>query len=79
MSVDKCTSSTVVDKNVDDPTAAEAPAPDKPARGMADEEDEGDKDGQGTPADHEAVPEGGDGKRGEGRDGGRDAHGGGAA
>ena len=65
MLVNECTSSTVVDKNVGDPTVAEVPAPDKPARGMADEEDEGDKDGQGTPADHEVLPEDGDSKEGK--------------
>ena len=64
MSVDECTSSAEVAKTVGNPTAAEAPAPDKPARGMADEEGEGDKGGQGTPADHEVLPEGGDGKEG---------------
>ena len=64
MSVNEGTSSAEVNKNVGDPTAAEAPAPDKPARGMADEEGEGGKGVQGIPADHEVLLEGGDGKEG---------------
>ena len=37
-------SSAVVDKNVGDPTAAEAPMPDKSASGSDGKEDKGDED-----------------------------------
>ena len=65
MSVNKCTSSTVGDKNIDDPTAVEAPMPDKPASGSDGKEDKDDKDEQGELAGHRAEPEGGVGKEGK--------------
>ena len=65
MSVNSCTSSAVVDKNVCDPTAVEAPMPDKPASGSDDKEDKGDNDEQGAHADQGAAPEGGDEKEGK--------------
>ena len=53
-----------VDKTVSDPAATEAQTPVEPARGMAEENGEGDKGGQGLPSDSEDRLEGDAGKKG---------------
>ena len=66
MSANVSMHSAEVDKIVGDPAATEAQAPDEHARGMAEENGEGNKDGQGLPPDSDDRLKGDAGKKGTG-------------